>query len=100
MIERSREVEEQKRQGSTSVRLLQTVQETILSLTSSSAATKRSTSPCDIRRTWKASRCADLCPMPGRRLNSSISFVTGSEYSSIGVLGYGFRVLGESRFLH
>src|SRR5215218_11453763 len=83
IIERSREVEEQKRQGSTSVRLLQTVQETILRLTSSIASTKRSTSACGIRRTWKASRCADLCPMPGRRLNSSMSLVTGSEYSSI-----------------
>src|SRR5215217_3851933 len=86
IIERSREVEAQKRQGSTSVRLLQTVQETILRLTSSIAATKRSTSACDIRSTWKASRCADLCPMPGRRLNSSISLVTGSEYSSIEAL--------------
>src|SRR5215208_1224880 len=100
MIERSREVEAQKRQGSTSVRLLQTVQETILRLTSSIAVTKRSTSACVIRRTWKASRCADLCPMPGRRLNSSISLVTGSEYSSIRVLGSGFQVLGKSRFLN
>src|SRR5215210_2193247 len=96
IIERSRAVEEQKRQGSTSVRLLQTVQETILSFTSSIAATKRSTSACDIRRTWKASLCADLCPMPGRRLNSSMSFVTGSEYSSmIGVQNAECRVQNE-----
>src|SRR2546423_4986733 len=83
IIERSREVEEQKRHGSTSVRLVQTEQETILRFPSSSASTKRSTSVSVIRSTWKASRCAVFCPMPGRRLNSSMSLVTGSEYSSI-----------------
>src|SRR5436305_8530286 len=83
IIERSRAVEEQKRHGSTSVRLLQTEQETILRFTSSSAPTKRSTSVSVIRSTWKARRCAVFCPMPGRRLNSSMSLVTGSKYSSM-----------------
>src|SRR5437764_12559533 len=102
IIERSREVEEQKRHGSTSVRLLQTEQETILRFTSSSAPTKRSTSVSVIRSTWKASRCAVFCPMPGRRLNSSMSLVTGSEYSSMTQLrnaDFGLRIKASNHFL-
>ena len=83
IIERSRFVEEQKRHGSTSVRLLHTEHITMRRLTSFIASANRSTSASVIRSTWKAKRCADFWPMPGSRLNSSISLVTGSEYSSI-----------------
>jgi hypothetical protein len=51
MIERSREVEEQKRHGSTSVRLLQTEHITIFRFTSASASTNLSTSASGIRST-------------------------------------------------
>src|ERR1039458_9917481 len=52
--------------------LLQTEQSRSLARSSRIAWASAVASASDDRRTWKASRCADLVPMPGRLRSSSM----------------------------
>src|SRR5215469_6212794 len=63
--------------------LLQTLQMPSLSLTSRIACTRCSASSRPERITWNAMRCADFCPMPGRRLNSLMRRASGSAKSGM-----------------
>src|SRR6185503_9600899 len=61
--------------------LKQRSQNTTSSRTATSADASARASPSGARRMWKVSRCAVFGPIPGRRLNASISFSTGSMSS-------------------
>src|SRR6187402_214975 len=72
MVRRERVGLVQKVQGSTSVMLLQTEQRCSFAFRFRIAAERDSASVCEVRRMWKASRCADLEPTPGSLRSSSI----------------------------
>jgi hypothetical protein len=64
---------------SLSVTLKQRAQKRTLALASLMAVDRRATSSAGIFSRWKAIRCADFGPMPGRRPSSSMSVWTGGE---------------------
>jgi hypothetical protein len=65
-------------------RLKQTSQNPTVSLTSRIASASGRASSGDMRRIWKASRCAVRWPMPGRRASSVMSRLTGGENKARG----------------
>src|SRR2546425_186036 len=74
----SRSASAQIRQGSVSVMLKQREQRRRVSLTSRRAVARARASSRLLRRRWKASRWADLAPMPGSLRNASISRSSGA----------------------